>query len=410
MAVGVCDFLVRNAFLTKVRRLISSLLLRWERARGRKIFFFYLPLEGQLPCIAPLLETLRKQGGPVSIFLARACCVRHRNLAALGLTRFRILDAEFAPRTYCDVLISPTQWLPEWPGATVRVCIFHGQPSKGNTFLPHLLKQFQALFLLGPLQKDLYEKFASEHPTLAQNLQTFDVGYPKSDALLAGRYSRNAVLQELGLEPERAVVLYAPAFDHGASLDRFGEDIVNELLNSKWSVIVKLHPVLMDPLERKPFGKGIDWATVFAKFENNRRFRLYRPHAIDPVLAAADVMLTDFSGVALEFVALDKPVVYLDCPEFFNRTIAAEGYGADPAWVRDDPRANAGRNAGQIVRELSDLLPALERALGYPEELAKKRSALRSRLLFNAGCALPVAVDRLRQLAGLRSPEHRESR
>ena len=99
------------------------------------------------------------------------------------------------------------------------VALFHGQPSKGLTFTPQIIESFDAFFLYGPLHRQAFDEYLQlglgkgpDHLTL------FEIGYPKSDDLLNGRFSCEKVLEELCLDSSRKTILYAPAFNEGASL------------------------------------------------------------------------------------------------------------------------------------------------------------------------------------------------
>jgi CDP-glycerol glycerophosphotransferase (TagB/SpsB family) len=103
------------------------------------------------------------------------------------------------------------------------------------------------------------------------------------------------------------------------------------------------------------------------------------------------VMVTDFSGVALEFMILDRPVVYIDCPQFFESTLKT--YGCDPVLGKSGDRFNAGRNYGVVVDSLSDMVKAVKRSLDNPDELSAKRKELTRLLLYNPGCSASIAAD-----------------
>ena len=49
-----------------------------------------------------------------------------------------------------------------------------------------------------------------------------------------------------GLDPNAPVVLYAPAFDKGTALDMYGDQVIEKLLETNASIIVKLHPMCYD--------------------------------------------------------------------------------------------------------------------------------------------------------------------
>jgi CDP-glycerol glycerophosphotransferase (TagB/SpsB family) len=165
------------------------------------------------------------------------------------------------------------------------------------------------------------------------------------------------------------------------------------------NVIVKLHPISYcspDGPNYQFYTGGVDWVKEFSEFESQENFRHVPVSNIDPLLAASDVMVTDVSSVALEFVMLDRPVIYIDCPEFFEKTLAKvySNFGKTTAeFVKNDPKANAGRHTGVVVERIEELQDAVKRCLNNPSELSAKRTELARQLSYNPGNAGEVAAD-----------------
>jgi len=254
---------------------------------------------------------------------------------------------------------------------------------------------FNTLFFLGPLQRSLYDEFAAANPEIATSIRTFHVGYPKSDDLINGQFSKRDILTKLGLDPARPVVLYAPAFDKGTALDMYGEQVVEKLLEVDASILVKLHPMCYDP---RYYPGGVDWTERLRQFEKYPHFRHIGNQSLDPYLAAGDVLVTDTSGSGFEFMMLNKPVVFIDCVDFFKDTLGKIGYTRTGEEIIYDIRANAGRNAGIVIPNPSQLPNAISRSLKYPDEYSLKRQAVRAQLLYNPGKAAIAAVDTLLDL------------
>jgi CDP-glycerol glycerophosphotransferase (TagB/SpsB family) len=235
--------------------------------------------------------------------------------------------------------------------------------------------------------------------------ELIDVGYPKSDALHQGKFHRTEVLSELGLDASRKTVLYAPAWDHGGSLRSFGDHVIEQLLGlDDVNVIVKLHPVSHTPPSSPSYDfytGGINWVERFRKYESNPRFRHVADFQVDPLLVAADLLVTDFSSVALEFVGLDKPIIYLDCPEYFEKTLKLPGYETDPDYVRTNPRANAGRHVGIVVERVDGLASVAREAMSNPSVHSAKRRELAGMLLYNPGRGAEAAALEILRLLGI---------
>ena len=108
-------------------------------------------------------------------------------------------------------------------------------------------------------------------------------------------------------------------------------------------------------------------------------------------------MVTDFSGVAIEFMTLDRPVIYLDCPAFYNETLI--DWGNDSKMAKDDDRFNSGRNYGTIVYpEYSDLCNVVQTELDTPDRLSHKRKKYIDRFLYNPGKGAEAAINTIQTL------------
>jgi len=192
------------------------------------------------------------------------------------------------------------------------------------------------------------------------------VGYPKLDDLVNGRWVASEVRASLGLESSRPTVLFAPTFSVAGALHRAGLEIIRTTLASGRNVVVKLHDRSLTPDAHHT--AGIDWPAELAIFASHPRFALADGADVAPLLAAADVLITDHSTVGFEFALLDRPIVVYDAPDL----LAAARIDADK-WVLL-------RSMAEVVRSTSELVPAIDRAFAHPERHSAARQA--SRALF----------------------------
>ena len=130
-------------------------------------------------------------------------------------------------------------------------------------------------------------------------------GQPRND-ILKKKDIREAVLTRLGIEPDKRIILYLPTYrDEAMGLDAMKNIVADLYENKKLQekldetnsvLIVKLHP-LTPPIElpdRYNF-RIMHYQTV----ENNQE-----------LLAAGDVLITDFSSCCVDFALLDRPVIF----------------------------------------------------------------------------------------------------
>ena len=205
------------------------------------------------------------------------------------------------------------------------------------------------------------------------------VGFPKADNLVNGAWNPRDVRAALGLSPELPTVLYAPTFSSSNSLHRGGEALIDALLATGHNVVVKLHDRSMVPHER--YTAGIDWPARLAAYEEHPRFALARTADIGPLLAAADVMVTDHSTVGFEFALLDRPVIVFDAPELMT------------AARIDGGKWSLLRSMAEVVANTAGLAPAIERALASPADRSPQRRAIARELFAYPGEATGRALE-----------------
>ena len=377
-----------------------------DKLAGKKIVVVFVEELGFIHFLLPVFEELKSRAGDrIAFYLATEYASLDDQLDVFGVPRSRRFHPRLA-RAFllADVFLSASVY-GKGPRTAHRINISHNQPTKFEAYPKEYVRNYDVHFLTGPLHRDQYEHMFQLHGLDMSKFKFVDVGYPKSDALLQGKYNRDAVLTELGLDPSRKTILYAPAWDPGGSLRSFGEQVIEQLLSIEdVNVVVKLHPVSHTPPQSASFDfytGGVNWKERFSRYESNPRFRHITAFQVDPLLIASDLLVTDFSSVALEYVGLDRPIIYLDCPEYFEKTLKLPGYESDPEYVKTNPRANAGRHVGIVVESVDDLAAEARRGLANPSLNSDKRRELASMLLYNPGRGAVVAASEILRLMHL---------
>jgi len=147
------------------------------------------------------------------------------------------------------------------------------------------------------------EPYATAFAMPVENVKA--TGIPKTDRLFDAFWvsdSRASVRLELGIPSDARVTLVATTFHgHGQPTATVGADHID------WSVVADGLPGDFILVKNHPFTRGIA--------------PTYSPHArvidvterddIDEIMAASDVVVTDFSSVIFDAAMLGKPVVYL---------------------------------------------------------------------------------------------------
>ncbi|MBL0109140.1 MAG: CDP-glycerol glycerophosphotransferase family protein [Ignavibacteria bacterium] len=375
-----------------------------DRLKGKKIIILDIEELTFIPYIFPIVESLKKKSSGISYYIATHY-KGHDEFRKFKIPANRQFGVNLSRNiSEADIFLSPHIY-----GVgnknSIRIHINHNQPVKYESYQKNDFQNFDIHFLTSPLHRQQTENTIKMYKLEAQNIKLYETGYAKSDDLLSGKFCRNEILKELNLDPLLKTVLYAPSWDEGLSLRAFGEKVIGEILKIKnINLIVKLHPISYCP-EDGPnyefYTGGINWIEKLKRFESNENFRHVPSNNIDSLLEASDVMVTDLSSVALEFIILDKPVIYIDCPEFFEKTLKKtySNFGNTTAeFVKNDPKANAGRHVGLVVNETGQLKQAIVRSLENPEEFSDKRKEFSKMLIYNPGKAADTAASAIMEI------------
>jgi CDP-glycerol glycerophosphotransferase (TagB/SpsB family) len=106
-------------------------------------------------------------------------------------------------------------------------------------------------------------------------------------------------------EKQKFTVLVSPSWSKAALLSRFGEELLDPLVRTGWRIIIRPHPQslivekeMIERLSRKyAENTNLEW-----DFERDNIYSLKK----------ADIMISDFSGIILDYMFLrNKPVFYV---------------------------------------------------------------------------------------------------
>ena len=207
------------------------------------------------------------------------------------------------------------------------------------------------------------------------------VGMPKADALVDGTFSRNRVLTTHGLDPGRPTVLYAPTWTPDSSLNVMGEQVIQRLIETGVTVLVKLHENSRDL--RYANSGGIDWPARLQPLLRRGSGLLIDSSDVSSWLVASDVLISDHSSVAFEYLLLDRPVVRIHLPELLARGAVAAEY------------VELMTRASTTVTNPREVRAAVDHALADPRQGSANRRAVASELFYKPGTATDRAVCEL---------------
>lgn len=209
----------------------------------------------------------------------------------------------------------------------------------------------------------------------------WEVGYSRIDELLE---IRKRASYKLGYKNGETHYLLAPSWGAGCLIESgVAESLIAKVLESGKEITLRPHP---QTLRLAP-------ATVRRielRFSNHPSFRLDTNPSSFQSLLMSDCMITDWSGVALEYaLALLKPIIFIEAPRKINN----ERYHL----VSREPVEVALREKlGHVLEDITDVT--------NPRYLSVKRERLRrlmEHFIYNSGSSDRLAAGRLVDLLDL---------
>ena len=232
-----------------------------------------------------------------------------------------------------DAVIVPGNIVPHfWPG--LKVQIFHGLDEEVKGFY-NITGFFDLYCTTGPVMTG---KFS----TLAKNKKHFlvrETGWPKLDPIYNNKWNfgdqKNQLISQYELSPGLPVILYAPTFPskYTSAPDLLGS--IRQLQKHDYNWIIKFHSLMDESIKEK-----------YKKLDSNN-FRIVDELNILPIMAGSDIMITDTSSVAYEFLHFDRPLITY--------------------------QAIARREKGIDIQDPSELSSAIERSLNNLDEFSGNR-------------------------------------
>lgn len=363
--------------LTTWARAAVRQLDRRAREWPRRYALVYLRNAMHLAVLDPVVRRLEADPRVRVRYLAESPDKQPHIERATGRPR-RWVRRAWAAYRRIDLLLSADPWNPPtMHRCFARMNFFHGVAGKYDLDDPARL----------PIGFDQWDRVAFINADRLQRYAARDilkphaavlVGYPKLDALVNGEIDGAAVRRRLGLDDARGTALYAPTWSAASSLNVAGETIVDRLAAAGLNVIVKPHDLSFD--HRDKYSGGIDWRSRLRAIERPGHVVLADDADASPLMAAADVLVTDHSSIAFEFCVLDRPIVVVHAPDL-----------ARVARINPDRIARL-RSAAQVVFDPSEVGRAAVAEIANPRRKAAERAALASAAFFEPGRATDRAL------------------
>ena len=377
-----------RALMDRTKRLHA-----WDERFSRRDGKRRILVDGRTPVnytvVAPVIRALQADERIEIFFTASEEPQRLRDIYRDAPNAVTVHPLRAAAMKFDAYLASDFVWA-TLPRGTTRVQVFHGVAGKYGFDTPDrsMLGWDRYFFVNERRLRNFVANGALEPDSPAIRL----VGMPKVDCLVDGSLRRDTVLEELGLDPARPTVLYAPTWSPASSLNELGTELVSALARMPVNVLVKLHDRSRDL--RRRYSGGIDWVRRLRPVLAAGRGALALGHDISPFLAAADVLITDHSSAGFEYLLRDRPVVRIHRPQLIQLARIHRDYVAMLA------------SASHSVTDVPEALAAVERGLANPAAGSIERQRVAAELFYRPGGATARSVSELYSLIELvPSPE-----
>ena len=283
---------------------------------------FYISKKYSIPIIAPIVKYLEKTNHTFAFFISKKVgnelsskLNKYKLLQDIGETRLFSPDLVIVPGNFVDFRI---------PG--IKIQIFHGlgveKPSHYK--IRHF---FDVYCTSGPYVTKKYKNFQKKKKYFLVK----ETGWPKIDHII--NYPTHDLRDKFNVSKEKKVILFAPTHSRRMQSAESLLPIIPNIINKDEIWILKFHE-LMDKEIRN-------------SINNFNNIRIINDYDITPYLHLADVLITDTSSVAYEFMILDKPVIT------FN--------------------TQSRKNKGIDISQPSQLREAIDRSLSNPKEFHQNR-------------------------------------
>jgi len=336
-------------------------------------------------CFRPLFEALRKDPN-VEIFVSGGFRqpigedeYQYDPLALfpqLGVPTENILPVDEMKQQDFDVLFCSNTKMLEPRSVGKKVQVFHGISFRNRAIRPANMGADHYL-MVGPYMSRKFEEAGLMKVGDPRQVQ---VGLMKTDPLFDGSLEKTALMDLFGFDGTRPVIAFCPTGQRYNALDVYGLALLEELrATGRYDILVKLHD--------HPHGSK-DWSEDVNDIQD-AHLKMAQTYDVMPVLAAADLLITDASSVSNEYSLLDRPIIYMDVPKLIEKAMGKSDSMTD--------LASWGRKTGLVVDSVDSLANAVMESLAKPDALSEIRQEAASDLFYNKGKAVDAAMAWLKE-------------
>ncbi len=260
---------------------------------------------------------------------------------------------------------------------TEHLYVHHSMASTHMIYEPDGFDFYEAILCVGPYMA--LETRRREELLGLPAKELIEHGYGRLDTIIERRAQLSDEQRSANDPP---LIVVAPSWGPSCIFESCGEAVIEALLATGATVIARPHP-----MTRKHTPEALD--QLAARFANNQYFSLEENVASQDSLQRADLMVSDWSGAALEFAfGTERPVLFIDVARKVNNP-AYEDLGIEPF------EASVREQIGKVVAPGSDeqIAAAVAELVGERGGWTQSIRAARDANVYNVGRSGAVAAD-----------------
>jgi CDP-glycerol glycerophosphotransferase len=128
-----------------------------------------------------------------------------------------------------------------------------------------------------------------------------ECGYPRNDVLInSPNVKKEKVIRYFELDDDTKIILYAPTFRDDYNMEAYNLDyemilkIIENTYEGKWIFLIRMHPNISERADTISYNSKLINATHYNDMQE--------------IMAASDILITDYSSTMFEFMLMKKPV------------------------------------------------------------------------------------------------------
>jgi YidC/Oxa1 family membrane protein insertase len=252
------------------------------------------------------------------------------------------------------------------------IYVFHSMVSAHCVYRKAAFDNYDTIFCVGSHHVEEIRRTEASYDLRQKKL--IEYGYPYLDTLMMERsLNRRGEHNHIS---EEIKVLVAPSWGSGCLIETKGSQLVRLLLDGGFYVTLRPHPMT---LRKTPRAVKV----IEDKYRGNANFVLESDISARDSLCTADCLITDWSGIAMEYAfAFMRPVLFIDVARKINNP-DHERISVEPLEVKIRQEIGVTISEDRMDEIPSKIEYLCANRSAYVDKIIKQRS----NAVFHVGCS-----------------------